>query len=421
MAKAVQPNSGSVAITYVLLSPTFGMHQYTADLANRLAAPEPNGVHGEWQPRNPTGFMANGKSPINYPGVVLVTTTTVPRDRYSPAVRIETPVTSHGTGFSAEGLDVAGYRRVLSSMDPVGSRGNSHPWTPLGPGAAISHKRSAIVHFTGVHLWNVPLVYALRRRGTPVTHTLHDLAPHSGVRYGGFIRLWNRLIIGSGCHLLVHGRRYREQLLAAGVPAGRITYTPLLHGFLGADHHWPPVGERNGAGEVSVLFFGRVEAYKGADTLLEAWGRLGVGGAKLTIAGPVAQDVTLPPLPPGVELRDRRVMDDEGDKLFRGADLMVLPYRDATQSALVAAAYAYGVPVVVTAVGALPEYVVEGETGWIVPPEDPAALAATLRQALAGPARLVRMGAAGRAWFEARRQEEQVALMDMYRSHITKL
>ena len=302
------------------------------------------------------------------------------------------------------------------------------------------------IHFTGVHAWNIPLVRALRRRGVPVIHTLHDLDPHHGVRYPALIRLWNRLIIASGCHLLVHGRRYRDQLLAAGVAPERVTYTPLLHGFLGAERTWPPerwnvpTCERANVPTCErandVLFFGRVEAYKGVDTLLAAWaeasGDLRVNSSnswqatRLVIAGPVARDVTLPPLPPGVELRDRRIADGEAEALFRSAAVLVLPYRDATQSALVAAAYAFGVPVIVTDVGALSEYVVPGATGpdgtgpgatgWIAPAGDAGALAAALREALADPARLRRMGAAGRVWFAARRHEEQTALANMYAS-----
>ncbi|MCB0239335.1 MAG: hypothetical protein KDH08_11980, partial [Anaerolineae bacterium] len=59
-------------IVYVLLSPTFGMHQYTADLANRMAG--------------------QGHD------TVLVTATTFARDRYSPAVQVITPITTHNTG-----------------------------------------------------------------------------------------------------------------------------------------------------------------------------------------------------------------------------------------------------------------------------------------------------------------------------------
>jgi glycosyltransferase involved in cell wall biosynthesis len=62
----------------------------------------------------------------------------------------------------------------------------------------------------------------------------------------------------------------------------------------------------------------------------------------------------------------------------------------------------------------LPEYVVEGETGWVIPPEDPAALAAVLEKALSDPARLARMGQAGRAWYDREREAEEEALQHMY-------
>ena len=68
----------------------------------------------------------------------------------------------------------------------------------------------------------------------------------------------------------------------------------------------------------------------------------------------------------------------------------------------------------VTRAGALPEYVVEDETGWVVPPGDPGALAAGLRAALASPDRLARLGRAGRAWYEDRRQDEGAALQALY-------
>jgi glycosyltransferase involved in cell wall biosynthesis len=80
----------------------------------------------------------------------------------------------------------------------------------------------------------------------------------------------------------------------------------------------------------------------------------------------------------------------------------------------VASAYYFCKPVVVTQVGALPEYVVEGETGWVIPPSDPLALADVLHEALGDPDRLARMGSAGRAWYERERQSEGETLRAMY-------
>lgn len=92
---------------------------------------------------------------------------------------------------------------------------------------------------------------------------------------------------------------------------------------------------------------------------------------------------------------------------------MVVPYVEASQSALVAAAY-FRKPVIITRVGALPEYVVEGETGWVVPPQDPRVLAPALREALSDPARLARMGETGRDWYDRERQGEGITLQEMY-------
>ena len=100
--------------------------------------------------------------------------------------------------------------------------------------------------------------------------------------------------------------------------------------------------------------------------------------------------------------------------LFSRCGLLVLPYSDATQSALIAAAYYFRKPVVVTRTGALPEYVVDGQTGYIIEPDHPAALARCLETMLDDPEMLKRMGMAGRAWYDDRRAEEQRALLQMY-------
>jgi len=387
-------------VTFVLLSPTYGMHLYTADLARTAAAAE--GRRKKEEGRSSTA-------------VRVVTTSTAPRGVYGADVELVTPVSTHGTGFSREGMNLRAYRAVQSALF-------------LLP--------ASIFHFTGVHLWNVPLVYALRRRGVRVVHTLHDLAPHSGVRHGGLIRLWNRLVIGSGAEILVHGKCWREQLIREGVDGRRVVWAPLLHGFVAEGRRKaaaePP--EEEGQTELdlpssffhvpsrsNVIFFGRIEVYKGVEVLLEAWrqlwkeeGRRKNEGWRLVLAGKVGRGVSLGELPEGVEVRNRVIGDEEALALFGGAALLVLPYRDATQSALIGAAARLGVPSLVTRTGALPEYVVEGETGWVVEPGDPQALAEGLRDALGDRARLARFGAAARSWYDAARSKEQHILSQLY-------
>jgi glycosyltransferase involved in cell wall biosynthesis len=369
-----------MTVTYALLSPTYGMHLYTAGLARRA--------------RDELGQR-----------VRLVTTQTAPLHCYDPTIPRVTPFASHGTGFAPEGLDAAAYRVARAAL--VRAAGD-------GP-----------VHFTGVHLWNLPLIHALRRHGATVVHSLHDLSPHGAVRHGALIRLWNRLLIDSGATLLVHGERYRKALLQSGVAPNRVRAAPLTHGFWRDDSE---PAARDLASQLAVragrdddrrviLFFGRIERYKGVDTLMEAWRTLAKAGAcadnRLVIAGRCGPGVSLPTLPPRAELRDRHIDDAEAFELFRRTALLVLPYRDATQTALVAAAGRFSVPTLATDTGAMSEYVQDGVTGWLVPPADPSALAQALGDALAHVARLDQMGEAAREWYQAARGRELATLTDL--------
>ncbi len=72
------------------------------------------------------------------------------------------------------------------------------------------------------------------------------------------------------------------------------------------------------------------------------------------------------------------VPDEAVGDYFAAADLVVLPYVSATQSGITQVAYAFGLPVVSTDVGGLPEVVRDGETGYIVPSRNETALAAAI-------------------------------------------
>jgi len=74
------------------------------------------------------------------------------------------------------------------------------------------------------------------------------------------------------------------------------------------------------------------------------------------------------------------VPNEEVSMYFSAADLLVLPYRSATQSGIIQIAYNFDRPVIATNVGGLPEVVIHGRTGLIVPPDDPVALARAVEE-----------------------------------------
>ena len=82
--------------------------------------------------------------------------------------------------------------------------------------------------------------------------------------------------------------------------------------------------------------------------------------------------------------------------LLRGAAALVVPSIYEGMPLVILEAMEAGVPVVVSRVSGIPEVVEDGVTGWLVPPEDPAALAAALSEVLDRPDEARRRGDAGR-------------------------
>jgi len=163
-----------------------------------------------------------------------------------------------------------------------------------------------------------------------------------------------------------------------------------------ADAALPPELEGTPPDHPVVLCFGLIRPYKGIDVLLEAW-RDAPADAELWIVGMPRIDLTAlrAGAPPGVRWVPRFVSGDELAAVFRRADLAVLPYREIDQSGVLFTALAFGVALLLTAVGGFPEVAATGAAA-LVAPGDPAELAAALRMLLADPERLARMAAAAR-------------------------
>jgi len=268
-----------------------------------------------------------------------------------------------------------------------------------------------LVHFQqSVDPW-FNLTQLRGRHRLPDVMTVHDVAPHPGDRTtvpGGHLtlrtqrRAMDRFIVHSAPLRLDLVRRWR-------IRAEKVDVVP--HGELGRLYR-RLAGRRTGADATSgrqrrpgnVLFFGRVWPYKGLDRLVQAMNLLAETrpGLVLTIAGEghgldAYRRAVRPPL--AVRVLDRYVEQDEVSELFAEADVVCLPYLEASQSGVHALACGLGVPVVASAVGGLASAVRDGCDGLLVPPGDVAALAAALARVLDDPALRVRLasGATARA------------------------
>lgn len=148
-----------------------------------------------------------------------------------------------------------------------------------------------------------------------------------------------------------------------------------------------------------IIAVGRFKAPKEPLTLVRALAELAPGSFRATIVGDgpdrpeVAAAVRHAGLEGSVELVGER---HDVPALLADADVFVLASRSEGLPMSVLEAMAVGLPVVASAVGGVPEAVVDGETGLLVPHSDPSALARALRQLLEEPDLLRRFGTAGR-------------------------
>jgi D-inositol-3-phosphate glycosyltransferase len=131
---------------------------------------------------------------------------------------------------------------------------------------------------------------------------------------------------------------------------------------------------------LELLFFGLIRRYKGLDIALKALAeltkdfRLSVVGECWDGQAEIEEQISKLGLEEKVEFVPRYVSDLEAAHYFSRADAVILPYREVSGSGVVPVAYHYGKPVIVSRLPGLEDVVRQDQTGWLVPPEDPAAL-----------------------------------------------
>lgn len=199
-------------------------------------------------------------------------------------------------------------------------------------------------------------------------------------------------------HIFVHTSKMKNELIEQfGVPARRITVIPF-----GINNSVPNTNlstweakERLGIREnrKSILFFGRIKPYKGLEYLITAFRRLAEScdDYQLIIAGrleegceryweSIQREIQEYVESGRIILRIEFIPDGEIEVYFKGADVLVLPYKEIFQSGVIFLGYNFGLPAIVADVGSLKDEIVEGKTGLVFRPEDPNDLSRTIER-----------------------------------------
>ncbi|MEO5942494.1 MAG: glycosyltransferase family 4 protein [Ferruginibacter sp.] len=129
--------------------------------------------------------------------------------------------------------------------------------------------------------------------------------------------------------------------------------------------------------EKIILFFGFIRKYKGLDILLDAMPSVieKLPGIKLMIAGEYYEDAKIYEqqieklgIQNNLILKNGFVADHDIKNYLCAADVVIQPYRNATQSGVTPLAYHFEIPMIVTNVGALPDMVPDGKVGLVAEP-----------------------------------------------------
>ena len=286
------------------------------------------------------------------------------------------------------------------------------------------HRPDAVVFVWWIWVWALPyrLMMALLPRSTRVVLQCHNIGEKEPAWWK---RALANVVFRRADALVVHAAT-EESDARRRVPKANIVRTFLpVHELGGAIPTRAEARVTLGLSGNVALFFGHVRPFKALDVALRAWAKLRTP-ATLVVAGEawwdseqeyrkLAQELGLSlaaptsaatrgegaaevgGATPGVLFDFRFIPDSEIATYYAAADVVLAPYRTEAQSGVALTAFHFARPVIASTVGGLPEVVHDGENGFLVPPDDPEALAKAIDRFFASDRATMERCAAGSA------------------------
>lgn len=283
--------------------------------------------------------------------------------------------------YSNNTFEVEGTKFLINTANPFNWISMNRRLKKLNPDIVIAQWWHP--YFAPCYQW----MFSGLKKKTKLFYICHNVLPHERFPMDRFL---SKGTLKKAQYAIVHSKEDEKDLmeLIPGMKYRR-TVHPTYSAFAIRGIDRKTAREELGISEDTkmLLFFGFVRQYKGLKHLIKALPDIVAkeDNVRLFIVGDFGDDkdsymklIEDCKVSEYITIRDGYVPDKEVEPYFAAADLNVCPYESATQSGIVQIAYGFGMPVIVTRVGGLPEVVLDGKTGFVVEPNNPEALAGAI-------------------------------------------
>lgn len=281
--------------------------------------------------------------------------------------------------FKKEQRDYA--NDVLKIDDTQFLINTANPFNIIGSAMKIKKMKPDFLIMQWWHPYFSPcyILLSAMLRKIPKIFVCHNVFPHERFPLDKFLA---RRVLKRGAGFITHSKMDADDLRSiVKNPNCETTVHPTYNMFKIKDMSREEARKILGIPEDKkiLLFFGFVREYKGLKHIIKAMPDIlrADSDIQLMVVGEFGDDkadymelIRKSGAGDSIQVVDGYIPDKEIEKYFAACDLVVLPYESATQSGIVQIAYSFEKPVIATDVGGLPEVVLNGKTGYIVPPKN---------------------------------------------------
>ncbi len=223
-------------------------------------------------------------------------------------------------------------------------------------------KSYSAVYFPYKHFWNLPFLWGFKWLGRKTVMTIHDGFLHDGD--GNKLEQWLVRKCVQQADELIFLTDFVQKEVQENI-GFKAKSSVIEHGMFDM---YVRREARTHSPKPRLLFLGRIGKYKGVDMLIEAVNQLPQDSyEQLCIAGKMWYDLKVDTTNAKLKIQDKWLEEQEMTDLLRSHDILILPYKAASQSGVVMMGVAAAIPMICTKVGGLQEQLSETEALFVEP------------------------------------------------------